>query len=89
VSEQTAKKMAEKVRTLTRTDYSISTTGNLGPDVLEGKERGLIYIAVSREGQTFTRELKLEGDRWANKIEAALQSLIFLIEVIGNDRKNP
>lgn len=88
VSGQTAREMAEKVRALTQTDYSISTTGNLGPDVLEGKQKGLIYIAVSREGQTFSRELKLKGDRESNKIEAALQSLMFLIEVIGDDRKN-
>jgi PncC family amidohydrolase len=88
VSEETAKEMAEKVRTLTKADYSISATGNLGPDVLEGKEKGLIYIAISREGQTFSRELKLKGDREANKEEAALQSLMFLIEVIGDDRKD-
>jgi len=39
VSEKTAKEMAEKVRSLTGTDYSLSTTGNLGPDVLEGKAK--------------------------------------------------
>lgn len=88
VSEETAREMAEKVRALTQTDYSISTTGNLGPDVLEGKEKGLIYIAVSREGQTFSRELKLKGDRETNKEETALQALKFLIEVIGNDGKD-
>ncbi|WP_333653145.1 CinA family protein [Dissulfurispira sp.] len=88
VSEETAREMAEKVRILTRTDYSISATGNLGPDALEGKERGLIYIAVSREGQTFSRELRLTGDREANKEEAALQTLMFLVEMIGDDRKD-
>lgn len=88
VSEETAREMAEKVRALMQTNYSISTTGNLGPDVLEGKERGLIYIAVSREGQTFSREIRLRGDRESNKKEAALQTLMFLCEVIGNDRKN-
>jgi PncC family amidohydrolase len=88
VSGETAKEMAEKVRSLTRTDYSISATGNLGPDVLEGKEKGLIYIAVSREGQIHARELKLKGDRESNKKEAALQALKFLVEVIGNDRKD-
>jgi PncC family amidohydrolase len=88
VSEETAKEMAVKIRTLTRTDYSISTTGNLGPDVLEGKEKGIVYVAVSKEGQTFSRELKLKGDREANKKEASLQALKFLIEVIGDDRKD-
>lgn len=81
VSEEAAKEMAEKVRTLTGTDYSLSTTGNLGPDVLEGKERGLIYIAVSKEGQTFSRELRLKGIREENKQEASILALRLLIEV--------
>ncbi|MDP3298342.1 MAG: CinA family protein [Thermodesulfovibrionia bacterium] len=82
VSEETAREMAEKVRLLTKTDYSISTTGNLGPDVLEGKEQGLIYIVASREGKTISRRLKLTGDREANKEEAALTALRLLIELV-------
>lgn len=82
VSKETAVEMAEKVRLLSRTDYGISTTGNLGPDVLEGKEKGLVYIAVSREGRTVWRELKLKGDRNENKEEAALEVLRLLNELI-------
>ncbi|HYA12492.1 MAG TPA: CinA family protein, partial [Thermodesulfovibrionales bacterium] len=82
VSEKTAKEMAEKVRSLTGTDYSLSTTGNLGPDVLEGKAKGLIYIAASKEGQTFSRELRLKGSREESKEEASLSALKFLIGII-------
>jgi nicotinamide mononucleotide (NMN) deamidase PncC len=74
--------MAEKIRRLTKTDFSLSTTGNLGPDVLEGKEKGLVYIAVSKEGITFSKELRLTGNREENKKEAALGALRFLIEII-------
>ena len=81
VSGHTAKEMAEKIRGLTDTDFSVSTTGNLGPDVLEGKETGLIYIAVSKEGRTFAKELRLRGNREENKEEAALEALSFLIEI--------
>jgi len=81
VSKQTAKEMAEKVRVLTGTDFSVSTTGNLGPDVLEGKEKGLVYIAVSKEGNTFSKDLHLKGNREENKEEAALAALKFLIEI--------
>ena len=81
VSKQTAREMAEKIRGLTDTDFSISTTGNLGPDVLEGKEKGLVYIAVGKEGQTFVKELRLRGNREENKEEAALEALKFLIEI--------
>jgi len=81
VSEQTAREMAGRVRKLTRTDFSLSTTGNLGPDVLEGKERGLIFIAVSTKGKTMTKELSLQGTRGKNKEEAALLALQFLLEI--------
>ena len=82
VSKEAAVEMAEKVRSLTRTDYSVSTTGNLGPDVLEGKEKGLIYIAVNKKGKTISRVLRLKGNREENKEEAALSALELLIEVV-------
>ena len=81
VSEETAREMAEKIRILTKTDFSVSTTGNLGPDVLEGKENGLVYIAVSKEGMTFSKELRLTGNREKNKEDAALEALRFLAEI--------
>lgn len=83
VSEETAKEMAEKARALLKTDYGLSTTGNLGPDVLEGKERGLVYIAVSKEGKTFSKKLTLKGDREGNKEAASLSALKFLIETLN------
>jgi len=82
VSESAAREMAEKVRSLTGTDYSLSTTGNLGPEVLEGKEKGLIYIAVSKTGRTILKELRLTGSREENKEAASLSALNFLIEVL-------
>ena len=85
VSEETAREMAEKVRLLVKTDFSISTTGNLGPDVLEGKEKGLIYIAASKFGKTVSRELRLGGNRDANKEEAAISALRLLIELNEKD----
>jgi len=82
VSKETAQEMAEKVRLLIKTDYSISTTGNLGPDTLEGKEQGLIYIAASKEGKTVSQKLQLTGDRETNKDEASLSALRLLIEFV-------
>jgi PncC family amidohydrolase len=84
VSEKIAKAMARRIRALTKTDFSIATTGNLGPTVLESKDRGLIYIAVSGSHSIVTRELRLNGGREANKKEAALRALEFLLEVINS-----
>jgi len=82
ISKETAKEMAERMRLLTKTDCAVSTTGNLGPDVLGGKDIGLIYTAVSMGGETFVRELRLNGKREEIKDRAAVSALEFLIEVI-------
>jgi PncC family amidohydrolase len=82
VSEETAKEMAEQVRRITDSDYSIATTGNLGPDVLEGKDKGLIYLAVSKNGKTITKQLNLNGSREENKAVAANAALYLLIELL-------
>jgi len=81
VSEQVVREMAKNIRRLTNTDFSLSTSGNLGPDVLESKEMGLVYIAVSREGEVFSKELRLKGNREENKEEASRLALEFLVEI--------
>ena len=83
VSSETAIEMAEKMRSLTATDYALSTTGNLGPDVLEGKEKGLIYIGMSKAGKTIIKEMRLKGDRIQNKEEAARKALSLLIDELS------
>lgn len=84
VSEETARQMAERVRTLTRTDVAVSTTGNLGPEVLENKPRGLVFIAVSTKRGTVTKKLHLKGTRGQVKEKAVRSALKFLAKVIGN-----
>ncbi|MDA8326901.1 MAG: CinA family protein [Nitrospiraceae bacterium] len=81
VSAETAAEMAGRARALLDTDFSLSTTGNLGPDALEGKERGLVYIGLaSRTGEPQVIRLDLRGGRDENKQEAAFQALKFLLD---------
>jgi PncC family amidohydrolase len=84
VSGETAKEMAGEIRSLAETDFALSATGNLGPGVLEEKEKGLVYIAVSKEGLTVARELRLKGTREENKKTASLLALRFLIEMAAD-----
>jgi PncC family amidohydrolase len=84
ISGETAVVMADGVRSMSRSDYSLSTTGNLGPDVLEEKEKGLVFIAVCRGEKAVTRELHLKGSREENKEETALSALRLLIEIVRN-----
>ncbi len=85
VSEETARQMAERARAITKTDIAVSTTGNLGPNVLENKPKGLVFVAVSSKRGTATKKLQLKGTRAQVKEKAVLAALKFLAEVIGND----
>lgn len=82
ISAEMAEAMSVAVRSLTGSDYSIATTGNLGPDTMEEKPRGLIYIAVATTEKVYVKELHLQGDRLSNKIEATFEALKLLIEVL-------
>jgi PncC family amidohydrolase len=89
ISDAVAREMADKARLLLKTDYAISTTGNLGPEALEGKERGLVYIAVSAREKTISEEHRLTGDRMSNKEQAALLALKLLLETAKGKGHGP
>ena len=84
VSEETAQQMAERVRALTKTDIAVSTTGNLGPGVLEDKPKGLVFVAVSYKEGNGLKKLQLKGTRAQVKEKAVLSALKFLAEVVSN-----
>jgi PncC family amidohydrolase len=84
VSEETARQMARKVRALTKTDVAVSTTGNLGPGVLEDKPKGLVFVAVSSRKGTVLKKLQIKGTRGQIKEKAVLSALKFLAEVVSN-----
>ena len=85
VSKNTAREMAERVLDISGSDYSVSSTGNLGPGVLDNKEKGLVYIAASGKGQTVSKELHLTGDREGNKEDAVFAALKLLIEFVEEE----
>jgi PncC family amidohydrolase len=100
VSAQTASAMARGIKKIFSSGAGIfvSTTGNLGPDVLEGpyrrtggpkigsrRKRGLVYIAVGFKGKTFVKELKLRGGREQNRARAAEETLKLLIRVLRKE----
>ncbi|MGD0883534.1 MAG: CinA family protein [Thermodesulfovibrionales bacterium] len=82
ISEETARAMASAIRKKRKTDFSLSVTGNLGPEPAEKKSIGLIYMAVDWERETISRGMMFDGDREAIKHSAAIASLQFLREVV-------
>lgn len=79
VSARTAEQMAEGIRIRTGSDIGISVTGIAGPGgATDKKPIGLVYIGFSDKEATFSKELRLWGDRERIRGTAALHSLDLL-----------
>jgi nicotinamide-nucleotide amidase len=64
VSRHTAEEMAAGVRSRLKTDIGVAVTGIAGPDGgTPEKPVGLVYIGLSSEKGTVTKELRLLGNR--------------------------
>jgi PncC family amidohydrolase len=83
ISEETAMAMADAMRLKTKTDFSLSITGNLGPVPIEGKKTGLVYIAVSSDSIVESKGMLFDGSRDEIKESAAIASLKYLYEVVS------
>ena len=63
VSQECAASMSGNGRSLLNVDYCVSFTGNAGPDAMEDKPVGLVYIGVSAYELTRVYKFNFEGDR--------------------------
>jgi PncC family amidohydrolase len=82
VSEETAVAMAKSVRELGNSEIGLSVTGIAGPETVEDKEVGLVYMAVAIEDLVKSKGTKLTGSREDIKREASLEALRFLDQVL-------
>lgn len=78
VSKEVAGLLAVSGQNLFGSDITVSFTGNAGPDAMEGKKPGLVYIGIKME-QVNVYELKLEGNRHeviAQAVEFAVKKIL-------------
>ena len=61
VSEFTARKMAERARIKTQSDYGVSLTGVAGPDSLEGHPAGTVFIGLAHAKGTEVIKANIAG----------------------------
>ena len=85
VSGECAKAMAEGVRRITGSDYSVATTGVAGPESSEGNPAGLVWIGLSSPTGTYTYKLTFKGDRKRNIERFAANALNILRKQILKD----
>lgn len=81
VSEQCAIELAENVRTLFASDIGISFTGVAGPDDLDGKKAGTVWIGLAvkdRPAKAFL--LNLAGGRNGNRKRTAKYGWHYLLK---------
>jgi nicotinamide-nucleotide amidase len=80
VDAEVAEQMASGVRSLMGATYGLSTTGVAGPDPVDGKPVGLVYIAVVGPGASRVKALDLGGDRSSIRAQSVLAVLELLEE---------
>lgn len=85
VSEETVKIMAENVRRIMKTDYSIAISGIMGPEGgTSEKPVGMVWIAVAQEGETIAKCFYFHHNRERNIQLTALNALnLFRITYCG------
>ena len=91
VSEETAREMAEGIRSALGADYGISTTGIAGPSGgTPEKPVGTVYIAVASKSGTRVKRLNLPPmrDREYIRTASATNALALLLEVKGISVQN-
>ncbi len=82
ISKEIAVAMAEAGRKKLNVDYCISFTGNAGPEVMEGKEVGEVYIAISTYDHTEYYDYHLTGNRRDVQHKSILIALDLLISQV-------
>lgn len=82
VSSQCALEMARHGQALLTSDICISFTGNAGPEVMENKEVGLVYIGLKIKDKEFVKELHLQGNRQEIRNKCVQEGIKFIFENI-------
>lgn len=83
VDADVAEQMARGVRSLMGATYGLATTGVAGPDQVDGKPVGMVYVAVVGADSSRVKALKLTGGRRDVRSHSVLAVLALLAEELG------
>jgi nicotinamide-nucleotide amidase len=83
VDADVAEQMAGGVRSLMGATYGLATTGVAGPDPVDDKPVGMVYVAVVGPGSSRVKVLGLSGDRSQIRAQSVLAVLELLAEELG------
>jgi nicotinamide-nucleotide amidase len=83
VDPDVAEQMANGVRSLMGATFGLATTGVAGPDRVDGKPVGTVYVAVAGPGSSRVKALSLSGDRGDIRAHSVLAVLALLAEELS------
>ena len=90
VDADVAEQMASGVRSLMGATYGLATTGVAGPDPVDGKPVGTVYVALVGQGSSRVKALSLSGDRASIRAQSVLAVLALLAEELdAQGREEP
>ena len=78
VSREVAALMASNAQKLLNVDYRVSFTGNAGPEAMEGKPVGEVYIGIAIYDKVEVYEYHLKGSRENVQKEGVINALEIL-----------
>lgn len=82
VDADVAAQMARGVRSLMGATYGLATTGVAGPDRVDGKAVGTVYVAVVGPASSRVKALSLSGDRGQIRALSVLAVLALLADAL-------
>ncbi|EIJ81424.1 competence damage-inducible protein A [Bacillus methanolicus PB1] len=83
VSEACAFELAENAAKIFQSDIGISFTGVAGPEELEGKPAGTVFIGISIKGRpTLVKKVNLAGTREAIRTQTVKYGCFFLLKLL-------
>ena len=85
VSKEIASQMASNGQKVLNVDYCVSFTGNAGPEAMEGKPVGEVYIGIAIYDRVEVYVFSLKGSREEIQKEGVKNALAILKEKILQD----
>ncbi|UQD51772.1 competence/damage-inducible protein A [Bacillus methanolicus] len=87
VSEACASELAENAAKIFQSDIGISFTGVAGPEELEGKPAGTVFIGISIKGRpTLVKKVNLAGTREAIRTLTVKYGCFYLLKLLSESQ---
>jgi PncC family amidohydrolase len=87
VSKEVALELAKNIKKICNTDVGLSTTGIAGPEGIEGKEVGLVYIGIASKWGNYVYKFLFQGSRNKIRKESSKKALKLLKIFLQNETK--